>query len=643
MSRRRRTFLWGAAVAANCSLGGCAALWPGYQDGVREAEQSRQRQRAMQYFVQAKVFEQQENPLGAIVALRSAADLDPTSPTIYSRLADNYEQIEDYEQATVFGARALELDPALDELRLQLIRWYESAGDFGAAAVHLEQLIARQPARWPFYSHLARLYQEMGESGRIDRLFDDLLSREDTPEDIRVNIAYTLSRSGSPKKAEGIFREILGENPGSEEAWIGLAEIHLDRGERDRGIEHFVAAAHHLPENPGIMWELARLLEGPEDLSRFEEADPTFLYRLGEALAAAERYELAATVFERIVGLQPADVDAWLDPARYYLHLEDHERVDKLLGEAVETMPDSVDLYLFWGQALARQERYGEAIAAFRRGLERQPGNVDLLERWGYVYEQQERYEEAIEVYRRGLAAGALPGPMFIRWGIVLGRQESWLEALELFDKAAAEAADDAGLGEAYLHSGIALENLGRWEEAIAKLRQATGLDSSDTVPLFYLGSCLEQASRSQPDSAAHFDAAVAAFQRLIELDPGDAYALNYLGYMYAERGIHLEEAVGMLIRAVAMDPGNGAFLDSLGWAYYRLGEFEKAERFLARAIEQLVDEEDDEELAVIYDHAGDIASALGKQDEAASHWRRALELAPDDEDLRRKLGAGVP
>ena len=643
MRKRGLALFWTAAVAAGHSLGGCGApLWPGNQDSAAEEEQSRQRQRAMQYFMQAKVFEKQENPFGAIVALRSAADLDPTSPTIYARLADHYEKIEDYEQAIVFGAKALDLDPGLDELRLQLIRWYESADNPAAAAVHLEQLIAHQPARWPFYSHLARLYQETGETGRIDRLFDDLLSREDTPEDIRINISYTLSRSGQPERAEGIFREILKENPDSGEAWIGLAEIYLSRGDRERAIEHFVAAAHHLPENAAIMSELARLLDGPEDLSRFDGADPAFLYRLGEALAAVERYELAATVFERIVRLQPDRVEARLDPARYYLHLEEHDRVDELLREAIEAMPDSVDLYLFWGQALARQERYEEAIATFRRGLERQPRNVDLLERWGYTYEQQEQYEKAIDVYRHGLAAGAPPVPMYIRWGIVLGRQERWLEALGSFSKAAGEASDDFSLGEAYLHSGIALENLGRWQDAIEKLRQATELDSSDTIPLFYLGSCLEQASRSLPDSAAHFDAAIAAFERLIKLDPGDAYALNYLGYMYAERGIHLEEAVGLLIRAVALDPQNGAFLDSLGWAYYRLGEFEKAERFLAKAMERLVDQ-DDEDQAIIYDHAGDIARALGKQGEAASHWRRALELTPDDEELRRKLGAGIP
>ena len=216
MRKRGLALFWTAAVAAGHSLGGCGApLWPGIQDSAAEEEQSRQRQRAMQYFMQAKVFEKQENPFGTIVALRSAADLDPTSPTIYARLADNYGKIEDYEQAIVFGAKALDLDPGLDELRLQLIRWYESADNPAAAAVHLEQLIAHQPARWPLYSHLARLYRETGETGRIDRLFDDLLSREDTPEDIRINISYTLSRSGQPERAEGIFREILKENPDS--------------------------------------------------------------------------------------------------------------------------------------------------------------------------------------------------------------------------------------------------------------------------------------------------------------------------------------------------------------------------------------------------------------------------------------------
>jgi len=106
---------------------------------------------------------------------------------------------------------------------------------------------------------------------------------------------------------------------------------------------------------------------------------------------------------------------------------------------------------------------------------------------------------------------------------------------------------------------------------------------------------------------------------------------------MYAEKGIHLNEAVDLLERAVSLDPDNGAFFDSLGWAHYQLGELEQAERFLAKALEQMKDHVEEEQ-AVIYDHAGDIAHRLGQAEKAAQHWRRALDLVPDDSEVERKL-----
>ena len=49
------------------------------------------------------------------------------------------------------------------------------------------------------------------------------------------------------------------------------------------------------------------------------------------------------------------------------------------------------------------------------------------------------------------------------------------------------------------------------------------------------------------------------------------ASALNYLGYMLADRN---ERHIGGAhddSKAVDMDPHNAAYLDSLGWVYYRL------------------------------------------------------------------------
>ena len=58
--------------------------------------------------------------------------------------------------------------------------------------------------------------------------------------------------------------------------------------------------------------------------------------------------------------------------------------------------------------------------------------------------------------------------------------------------------------------------------------------------------------------------------------------ALNYLGYMLADRDTRLDEALGYIRRAVALDPQNGAYLDSLGWVYYKMGNYDLAEENLA-------------------------------------------------------------
>jgi tetratricopeptide (TPR) repeat protein len=109
---------------------------------------------------------------------------------------------------------------------------------------------------------------------------------------------------------------------------------------------------------------------------------------------------------------------------------------------------------------------------------------------------------------------------------------------------------------------------------------------------------------------------------------------------MFAERGVRLEEAIALLNLAISVDPQNSAFFDSLGWAYYQLGQFSEAEQYLGKAIAQMIesDDGDEEELAVIFDHAGDIAAALGKQAQALDLWRQALELTPGDGEIQRKL-----
>jgi tetratricopeptide (TPR) repeat protein len=118
-----------------------------------------------------------------------------------------------------------------------------------------------------------------------------------------------------------------------------------------------------------------------------------------------------------------------------------------------------------------------------------------------------------------------------------------------------------------------------------------------------------------------------AQFLQLIAKEPENAPALNYLGYMLAERGERLEESVQYLKRALAIDPENGSYLDSIGWAYYKDGKFDLALDNLKRAADRLTAN------SVVQSHYGDVLFRLGKYDEAIEAWNRALTGDGDDID----------
>ena len=89
--------------------------------------------------------------------------------------------------------------------------------------------------------------------------------------------------------------------------------------------------------------------------------------------------------------------------------------------------------------------------------------------------------------------------------------------------------------------------------------------------------------------------------------DPQNSMALNYLGYMLADRGTKLEEALGMIKKALELDPSNGAYLDSIGWAYFRLGKYEMAEESLVKASQRMGSD------PTVQDHLGDLYQKTGR------------------------------
>jgi tetratricopeptide (TPR) repeat protein len=121
--------------------------------------------------------------------------------------------------------------------------------------------------------------------------------------------------------------------------------------------------------------------------------------------------------------------------------------------------------------------------------------------------------------------------------------------------------------------------------------------------------------------------------EQMLDKNPDDALVLNFAGYMLADNNMELERARNMLRKAMELEPKSYHIVDSMAWVQYRLHDYKKAWDNIRRCIQMGGND------PVIWDHYGDIASALGKKDAAMEAYDKALKLEHEDaQEVLKKI-----
>ena len=119
---------------------------------------------------------------------------------------------------------------------------------------------------------------------------------------------------------------------------------------------------------------------------------------------------------------------------------------------------------------------------------------------------------------------------------------------------------------------------------------------------------------------------------RSLEIDPDDAYVLNYLAYSWLERDYKIDEAISMLEKAYSKKSNDPYIIDSIGWAYYLIEDYVKAEKFLKRAVELMPDD------PIVNDHYGDILWKLDRKIQARYFWTSVLNFEDTEEEMKKNI-----
>ena len=405
-------------------------------------------------------------------------------------------------------------------------------------------------------------------------------------------------------------------------------------------------------------WSLVAAGQGDAGISALLEAGrmaidadtgmPPF-FRLQAALMA-ERLGLTAEAAQRVIGLENDRLSSHeaIDLASLHARLGNWETVDQLIEihlsrqfnksevraalKAEATMLPAVQEHVagaIMAMALAEGGNSGQSLSARLRFALFISPNHDFAR---LLLAQQladiGQVSAALSHIRR-IPDGGLYGQLArLAESAVIEDSGQSEEAIVLM-KAVAEKDPDNDylqhrLGDSYRRNGQFASSRDAYMTALTLGRDTGGLHRS-------LGVALERLGETE--------AAETHLLRAIEIDPGDAYALNYLGYWWADEGRNLDQAIAMIERAVSHRPSSGFFVDSLGWVHYKLGDPQRAVGYLERATEL---EPSDPEIT---GHLGDVYWALGRQEEARFKWRLARSLSDDDEEramFERRLESGL-
>ena len=234
-------------------------------------------------------------------------------------------------------------------------------------------------------------------------------------------------------------------------------------------------------------------------------------------------------------------VSSYLEIKKYYQITED------LIKNILHQVYDQESIFAtFKGNALAKLNRYEEAIRCYDEGLRLEPKNGRVFALKGFSLASMNRHEEAIRYYDKGLKLDPVYVYAYSNKGYsltLLGRHE---EAIKCHDDGLKLDPDYA---YAYINKGLSFAWVGKHKEAIQCFDRSIALDPKVSNGCTCKGISLYRLGM--------FENAIKCFDEALNLNPMDSYAYVGKGLSLIELGRN-EDSLTCFNEDIKRNPNSG-------------------------------------------------------------------------------------
>jgi tetratricopeptide (TPR) repeat protein len=607
---------------------------------------------------------------------RAAAYYDYSLGHLYAELAAAYGNRGEYFTKAAESYRAaLKADPSATFIAEELSDLYIQSGRLREAVLDAEDALKQNPNDLNARRLLARIYTHLIGDSQANQIDPDMVKKaieqyqkitQTDPKDVDSWIMLGRLQKALQNSTEALaaYKKALELDASNEDAMTGLATVYADLGDNKAAAEMLQKVADKDP-NPRSLTSLASVYEQLKDYSLAAEmlrraldqqpGNTELKHALAEDLLLSDQLDDALKLYKDAVAEDPKDQHSLLRISQIYRQKHDFVKAREAADKAKELAPDDLEVQYNDVNLLEAEGKIPDAIKTLKGILEatakksysasEKSSRGFLLQSLAELQRNIEQYSAAIDAFHQLAELDSDAGAR-VEAEII----ETYREAKE-YPKAEVESetAIKKYPSDRFIITArsAVLSDLGKTDQAVAETRKLLGGKNDREIYLSLadiyeksknfaeMGKALDSAEKLSESSEEkqtlafrrgamyermkNFPAAEAEFRKVLMLNPENDAALNYLGFMLADRNIRLDEARDMIVKALNREPNSGAYLDSLGWVYFRQNKLAEAEDKLREALQYMSRD------PTVHDHLAEVYFREGKVRDAISQWQSSL------------------
>jgi tetratricopeptide (TPR) repeat protein len=497
-------------------------------------------------------------------------------------------------------------------------------GDFQTANLIYSHLVNLVPKDNFVKKKYAVSLIRTGDLDKSEKLLEEVFTgSKGKDSQIGLILAGVYSSLGKSNKSKKIYRKLLSINKQNEDACVFLGKAYALENKFTKAVSTLKTCEKRIKKKGIFSYYIGKMYVDKGNLKlaqkyfkRSAKIEPGFgqsTMALGVIYEEQKQNSKAIATYKNYLKKYPEDTLILNRIVQLLFSSEKHGEVIPFAEKLSDYEPDNLNLKVKLGILYTDVKEYSKAISTFKMILAQVPANDKILYYLGAIYQEIEEYESAIEYFTMVTTESGLYQDSSVQVAQMLSTlaQTEVLHTKEkgrfhkqflAFVDNKIEKLQKLKVEFSVIKAGY-FENINSVDEAINSLEVISSNDSFTENHKYYLASLYEKDQE--------FDKASDLIFEVLEKEPENAHAWNFLGYSLIERGIDLDKAYEYLSKAVKISPNDGYIRDSLGWYYYKVGRISDALDELNKAKKlEPQDVSIQKHLAIIYTSKKDFRSA---------------------------------